>query len=148
MSKCLIIYHSYHHGNTEKIAREMANAVNAELCTADKVKDHNISEFDIIGFGAGIAYGKHYKELFDAVETVNVSQKNVFVFSTCGSGNKGQNKALVETLKNHGAAVAGVFCCNGFDTYGPFKLIGGISKGHPNSKDLSDAKSFIKGIVK
>ena len=31
---------------------------------------------------------------------------------------------------------------------GRLKLIGGISKGHPDDKDLEAARNFIKGIVK
>lgn len=148
MAKCLIIYHSYHHGNTEKLAREMAKAVSAELCTLDKIKNYNPDDFDTIGFGSGIAYGKHYEHLIDAVVGMNLLKKNVFVFSTCGSGNAKQNKTLIGILEKQGANVAGSFTCKGFDTYGAFKIIGGISKGHPDDADFEAARSFIKGIVK
>ena len=36
----------------------------------------------------------------------------------------------------------GRFQCKGFDTYGPFKLIGGIAKGHPDQKDIREAVEF------
>lgn len=147
MSKCLIVYHSYHHGNTGKIAEEMAQAVNAELCTTDKLEGHNIEDYDIIGFGGGIAYGKHYKELFDAAEKMNLTKKKVFVFSTSGSAGTKQNKALLDVLEGKGAFIAGSFNCRGFDTYGPFKLVGGIAKGHPNAEDFAAARSFIADVV-
>ena len=31
---------------------------------------------------------------------------------------------------------------------GPFKLVGGIAKGHPDHKDLADAVIFYKGIIR
>ena len=31
-------------------------------------------------------------------------------------------------------------------TYGPFKLIGGVAKGHPDEKDLADAVQFYRGL--
>lgn len=147
MPKCLIVYHSYHHGNTEKVAEAMAQAVGAELCMADKLKEHNPDEYDILGFGSGIAYGKHYKELFVAAQSINLEKKKVFVFSTSGSAGQKQNKALLELLEGKGAFVAGSFNCRGFDTYGPFKLLGGLAKGHPDADDLAAARSFIADVV-
>ena len=44
--------------------------------------------------------------------------------------------------------IAGKFSCKGYDTFGPFKLVGGIAKGHPNDKDLADAVTFYKGIIR
>jgi len=38
------------------------------------------------------------------------------------------------------------FSCKGFDTVGPFKFIGGISKGRPNEKDLENAKNFARSL--
>ena len=31
--------------------------------------------------------------------------------------------------------------------FGPFKLVGGIAKGHPNDKDLADAVTMAKGLA-
>ena len=44
--------------------------------------------------------------------------------------------------------IVGEFSCKGFDTFGPFKLIGGISKGHPDKNDLDNAKAFFKELEK
>lgn len=40
------------------------------------------------------------------------------------------------------AQIVGSYGCLGFDTFGPFKLVGGIAKGHPDDKDISDALDF------
>ena len=41
----------------------------------------------------------------------------------------------------------GKYSCKGYDTFGPFKLIGGIAKGHPNEKDLAGAVEFYQNIL-
>ena len=42
--------------------------------------------------------------------------------------------------------MVGKFGCKGYDTFGPFKLVGGIAKGHPNEEDMINAADFVKGI--
>ncbi|HWP80472.1 MAG TPA: flavodoxin family protein [Candidatus Acidoferrum sp.] len=147
MKKCLIIYDSYHHGNTEKVAKAMAAASGAGLCRADEVKAADLAQYELVGFGSGIAFGKHYDKLLEAAGRLELSGKEVFVFSTSGAGKDEQNAELIGQLKSAGAAVAGSFACKGFDTYGPFKLIGGIAKGHPDGGELEAAKRFIEGIA-
>ena len=44
------------------------------------------------------------------------------------------------------ATIIGRFACKGYDTFGPFKLVGGIARGHPDDKDLADAVAFFKGL--
>lgn len=148
LKTCLIIYYSYHHGNTEKIANVMAETASAKLCPVDKINTVNMDEYEIIGFGSGIAYSKHYDKLLNAVSELNLKGKNVFVFSTSGTGNVKNNSALIELLKNAGASVIDSFACKGYDTFGPFKLVGGVAKGHPNDNDIATAKQFIERIVK
>jgi hypothetical protein len=38
------------------------------------------------------------------------------------------------------------FACKGWDTWGPFKLVGGINKGRPKEKELDMAREFAKGL--
>jgi flavodoxin len=40
----------------------------------------------------------------------------------------------------------GRFSCKGYDTFGLFKLIGGLAKGHPDDNDLENAVTFFKGL--
>lgn len=147
MKTCLIIYYSYHHGNTEKIADSMAAASNAKVCPLVEIDTVNLQEYEIIGFGAGIAYGKHYDRLLQAVGRLNLQGKRVFVFSTSGMSNIKYNSSLIKLLKDLGATVVGDFTCKGFDTYGPIKLIGGLAKGHPDNDDIAAAKQFILKIL-
>ena len=39
-----------------------------------------------------------------------------------------------------------IYMGGGFDTYGPFKIIGGLKKGHPTEKEIQDAVVFYNGL--
>ena len=49
-------------------------------------------------------------------------------------------------LKEKKTDIIGKFGCKGYDTFGPFKLVGDIAKGHPDEKDLEAAVSFVVGL--
>ena len=79
--KSSIIYISIHHANTEKIAKAMAEVLNAKLA---KPNDVNISElhgYDLIGFGSGIYFAKYHKSLLNLIDKLPVQKsKNAFIF--------------------------------------------------------------------
>ena len=49
-----IVYASVHHGNTEKIAKSIAEGCQVDLIDAVKQPDANLSSYDMIGFASGI----------------------------------------------------------------------------------------------
>ena len=63
--KTLIVCVSQHHGNTKKIADAMAAVLDAEVRRPDDVNVEALAEYDLIGFGSGIAFGKHYQPLLE-----------------------------------------------------------------------------------
>lgn len=145
--KTAIIYKSIHHGNTKKIAEIMANPLEADLVDLKDIDKDIIKEYDLIGFGSGIYYGKPHKKLMKFVEELNqLENRKVFVFSTSGRGKP--NKWLKETLSDKGFEVIGEFHCKGYDTYGLTKLVGGISKGKPDEEDLKNAEKFANRLKK
>ncbi len=145
--KTMIIYKSVHHMNTEKVAKVMAETLGARLAQPEEVDPVSLADYDLIGFGSGIYAGKHDKSLLDLVSTLPPQNKAAFVFSTSGTGGN-QHKVLLEALRQKGFAIKGEFVCAGFDTFGPLRLIGGIKKGHPNAKDLENARAFAKSLMK
>jgi flavodoxin len=146
--KTLIICKSYHHMNTEKVAKEMAEVLGAKLATVEDVKPTDLADYDLIGFGSGIYAGKHHKALLEFAKSLPQQKKAVFIFSTCGSPTgRNQHGVLRDILGQRGFTVKGEFFCPGFDTFGPFKLIGGIKKGHPDVKDLEDSRAFAKSLM-
>lgn len=146
--KVLIIYSSIHHGNTEKIARVMAESINADIVEAKKIKMDTLNEYDLIGFGSGIYYAKFHKNILDLIEKLpKLNNKKAFVFSTSGLGRAKYNAPIEKELKKHNFEIIGSFACKGYDTFGPWKLIGGIAKGRPNGKDFQNAKDFTERLI-
>jgi flavodoxin len=147
--KTLIIYASIHHGNTEKIGKAMAKTLNAEIINVNDVNINNLQNYDLIGFGSGIYGGKFHKNMLDLIEKLpSVDNKRTFIFSTSSMEKKRYNSSIEEKLKEKGFEVIGSFTCKGYDTFGPFKLVGGIGKGRPNEEDIKKAVDFAKGIAK
>ena len=152
--KAIIVYESIHHGNTEKIARAIAEALGADLKKASKVEAKELTKYDLIGFGSGIYYGRHHKNIFDLLKHLPYQKdRKVFIFSTSGIRKlpliNNFNKPLEKKLKEKGFEIAGIFDCRGWDTY-PFivKPFGGVSKGRPNNRDIEDAKEFAERVKK
>ncbi len=146
--KVLITYNSIHRGNTEKIAKAMATAIDADILKYNEVDGYNILDYDLIGFGSGIYYSKANKEIIEFIDSLPpIKNKKAFVFTTSGKGNPDYSSALAEKVSKHGFKVIGEFTCKAFDAWGPLKLIGGINKGRPNADDLKEAQIFVKGLI-
>ena len=145
--KTLIVYTSVHHQNTENVAKVMAEALEADLISVANAKPEMPANYDLVGFGSGIYFGKHHKTLLQFVEMLPpVTQKQAFVFSTSGDGKINHHAALKEKLVNKGFAVVDEFCCKGWDTVGPLKIFGGINKGRPDENDRAAARAFARGL--
>jgi flavodoxin len=149
--KTLIIYVSVHHGNTEKAARVMANTLGADLLPVKQVDARMLEQYNLIGFGSGIYFGRHHKSLLDFVERLpTLENKKAFIFSTSGLGKirffHDFDKPLIEKLQRKGFDIVGEFSCRGYDTYRITKLVGGINKGRPNAQDLRKAEDFARAL--
>jgi flavodoxin len=145
--------YSYHHKNTEKIADVFAKVLDAKIKNPQDIDPKKIREYDLVGFGAGIDSGKHYKPLLDFSDTLpQVNKKIAFIFSTAGlTGDKKRVKdhtALREKLESKGYLIVDEFQCKGFNTNSFLKFFGGMNRGRPNSKDLKDAEEFAIKIKK
>jgi flavodoxin len=152
--KTAIIYISVHHGSTEKIAKEIASVLDAKLLKAEEANPESLSEFDLLGFGSGIYYVKHHKNLLRLIHALPTMEgKKAFIFSTAGVSDRLIEKNL---HKNHQAVrdalvakrldVTGEFSCCGFMTWAYYRLLGGRNKGRPNANDLRRARSFAESL--
>jgi len=147
----LIILVSYHHKNTEKVAQVIANTLGAEMKTPEQTNPESLSNYDIVGFGSGVYFGKLHKDLLEFVDKLpQVAIKKAFIFSTSGrNGNMPKfHKQLKEKLQTKGFQVVSEFNCGAFDTYGLLKIGGGINKGRPNEEDLKQAEEFAQNLKK
>jgi flavodoxin len=151
-NKCLIIVYSYHHNNTSKVAYALSEVLHATVKTPEQVVPEELQEYDLIGFGAGIDSGRHYKPLLDLVDTLQkVDGKPGFVFSTSaiqGAGKvKKDHSLLVKKLESKGYIIMGEFSCKGFNTNSFLKYFGGMNKGRPNTEDLKRAAEFAADLA-
>ena len=145
--KALLIYVSVHHGNTEKVARSMANLLDAELVQPKQADAVRLEQYDLIGFGSGVYFGRHHASLLDFVDRLHmVRDKKAFIFSTSGLRKipfvHDFDRSLKERLRRKGFDVIGEFSCRGYDTSRAAMILGGINRGRPNARDLQQADDF------
>jgi flavodoxin len=143
--KSLIILVSYHHNNTRKIAEVITKVINAEIKTLQQINLEELNQYDLVGFGSGIYFWKHHKDLLELAEKLPQQiNKKVFIFSTSANTENAPkfHSLLREKLQSKGYTIAGEFNCAGFNTWGPLKLVGGTKKDRPNSDDLKHAEEF------
>lgn len=138
-----LIYASRHHGNTKKIVDAVEAECDITSFDADKGDIPNLAECEFIGFASGIDFGKMYEPVVEAANMVLTKGQKVFALFTSGGGSveKYANQ-IKEIAEKNGCEFIGFYGCKGFDTYGPFKLVGGINKGHPDKTDLFSAVAF------
>lgn len=146
--KILIIVKSKHNDNTLKIAEAMSEIAPVTVTELSNAKKYKLNEYDIVGFGSGIYFGKHDKELFKFVDGLNDKKAYSFVFSTSGSKSFDKNnKKLIKLLESKNKVVLGSFGCLGFDKFFLFAVCGGINKGRPNIDDFEASQKFILEVI-
>lgn len=156
LPKSLLLLCSYHHRNTEKIAKVIAEVLDAQIKTPLQTSPEEVHDYSLIGFGSGIYSSRHHKLLLDFVDQLpKVENKNAFIFSTYGAPKFIANKEFI--LKNHlllrekllskGYKVIGEFGCAGFNTNSFLKRFGGINRGKPDTEDLKRAKEFARNLI-
>ncbi len=145
--KTIIIYASTHHGNTKRVVDAISKECDVELVDATKVHEKDLREYDLIGFASGIFFSKFSEQVLNFARVNLQANKKVFFIATAGNPIKGNFNSIAGIVKEKSCNEVGRFQCKGFDTYGPFKLFGGIQKGHPDETELKEAVEFYKGIA-
>jgi flavodoxin len=145
--KTIIIFESYHHKNTEKIARVLAQALQAKLYRPEQVNISKLSDFSLIGFGTGIYYGKPHEKVQHFLEQLPyLKNKKAFLFTTSGLLRDEYTQNIRDRISKKGLLPIGIFACKGYDTYGPFKVIGGLNRRHPDLEDFYNAEIFANDL--
>lgn len=146
--KILTVVESKHLENTLKIANAMSEAVPMTITSVDNAVKYDFKDYDIVGFGSGIYFGKHDERILKFVDGLSDENAYSFVFSTSGGADfEKNNKALIQLLEKKNKNVLGTFSCKGLDKFFIFRLFGGTNKGRPNEQDLADAQGFILDIT-
>ncbi len=146
--KTAIVYVSTHHGNTKKLAEAIAAVYEVTLIDGAKEEVIDLTGYDCIGLAAGIAFGSFYPRMLNLMKESLPEGKKVFFLYTCGLKQKGYMNAAVKIAIEKGCSILGEYGCLGFDTYGLFKLIGGIAKGHPSDDEIAEAVEFFDKTVR
>ena len=151
--KSLLVLFSYHHKNTEKIAKVFAKVLDAQIKMPQQIKPEELQDYNLVGFGSGIYGEKHHEDLLNlADKLLQVTNKKAFIFST--SAIMGKNKVandhseLLEKLQSKGYIIVDEFACKGFNTNSFMKYLGGMNKGRPNAEDLRHAEEFAENLKK
>jgi len=149
--KSLLVLFSYHHKNTEKIAKVFAKVLDAQIKMPKQINPDELQDYNLVGFGSGIYSDKHHKSLLDLADKIpQVTNRKAFIFST--SAMMGEDKVakdhsmLREKLQFKGYMIVDEFACKGFNTNSFLKYFGGMNKGRPNAEDLKHAEEFAQSL--
>jgi flavodoxin len=150
-TKSLLVLYSYHHKNTEKIAKVFAKVLDAQIKTPQQVNLKGLQEHSLISFGSGIYGAKHHTYLLALADRLpQVANKKAFIFSTSGITGEAKvakdHSLLREKLQSKGYLIVDEFGCKGFNTNSFLKLFGGMNKGRPNAEDLKNAEEFASNL--
>lgn len=145
--KTAIVFYSVHHQNTKKLVDAIkAEQADIELIDLSENQSVKLDEYDRIGVASGIYYSKFAKPLLEYLQAYLPENKQVFALYTCGQNRPSHTKAVKALVQEKNGSYLGEYGCLGFDTFGPFKLIGGLKKGHPTSEEIRGAVEFYRAL--
>ncbi|WP_371679936.1 flavodoxin family protein [Streptomyces sp. NBC_01276] len=147
--KTVIVCASVSHGNTRRVADTMAPVLGAKVVSPEEAGPAELAGADLVGFGSGVFLGSLHPRLTDFVKALPAGRGRAFVFATSGLPEMPFapfTRPLVRLLEGKGFEVDGSFSCRAFDTWTPFKLVGGINKQRPDAEDLAAARAFAERL--
>jgi flavodoxin len=144
--KTAIVYYSRHHGNTKKLVDAIAAKNDVDLIDVTAQPSADLAGYDRIGFASGIYYNSFAKQLLSFAETSLPEGKDVFYLFTHGAPKGVFLTSIRKIAEQKNCREIGSYHCLGFDTFGPFKLLGGIAKGHPTEEEIKGAVEFYSKL--
>ena len=145
--KTVIVYYSKHHGNTKKLLDAIAGAdPTVVLIDVTAQPSADLSDYDRIGFASGIYYSSFAKQIVTFASEHMPEGKDVFYIYTHGAPKGDFLKAMREIAGKKRCREIGAYHCQGYDTFGPFKLVGGLAKGHPTEAEIAAAVTFYQRL--
>ena len=151
LMKTLIIYQSFHHHNTEKIIKHIADNYPVKLLSISQATSGLIKKYYHVGFAGGVYFGKPHRLFYETIPKLKIKNKNIFLITTSGIpslpfiSDYHQNFKLL--FNKSGLNIKSWFETRGFDTYPLFtRLFGGINQNRPNQKDLKNALHWFGNL--
>jgi len=146
MKNTILFYYSVHHGNTKKIVKALEARFGITLVRVPCDELPSLEAYGLVGFASGVYMSEFGKPLLDLANRLQLEGKDCFTLYTCGAVSGKYDGRFVKLLESKGANVVGRFHCRGYDTFGPFKLVGGIAKDRPDEADVADAIRFFEKL--
>ena len=147
MRKIAIVYASRHHGNTLQLLKAISGKYDITLIDAVEGPYRDLEAYELIGFASGIDFGKFYEPVEQFLRSNLPVDKQVFFLYTCARTHSGFTRSVRLAAEQKNATVLGEYGCKGYNTYGPWKLIGGMNKHHPSEDELADAVCFFESLL-
>lgn len=144
--KTAICYYSRHHGNTLAVLDAMTEGCDVDLIDVTARMAVRLDQYDRIGFASGIYFSKFSPVVVNFAHQYLPEGREVFFVYTYGAPKVSLPGNITAAVKEKGCRILGQFGCRGYDTFGPFKLIGGLAKGHPTKEELEGAVRFYQSL--
>ena len=149
--KTVILYRSKHHGNTKQLVDAIAAAHAGDVDTIDvaslgKNEYPDISGYHCVIAASGIYFGEFDKNLKRVLDHCLQAEDKVFGLMTFGGKASHYGRDLKGLCQVKFANLMSFYGCLGFDTWGPFKLAGGVQKGHPTAEEVQGAVDWYDKI--
>ena len=145
--KTAIVFYSQHHKNTRKLVEAIKESdPEVKLIDVSVTKVAELDGYDRIGIASGIYYSRFAKLLMEYLTTHLPEGKEVFALYTCGQMRASYTKDIKALVEEKKGTYRGEYGCFGFDTFGPFKLVGGLQKGHPTEEEIQSAVDYYNNL--
>lgn len=144
--KTIIIYDSSHHMNTRKLA-EALQGPGVAVVPITEAGALSLNDYDLIGLASGIEFSQLRPSIRNLVLNRLQPGMKVFFLYTAGRPSPRYVQPMEQAAKEKGVQVLGAFGCHGLDTWGPFALIGGMNRGHPDVRDIAAARTFFRQVT-
>lgn len=145
--KIVIIYASTHHRNTYKLVKAISDKYHIDIIDATQQSSASLENYDVIGFASGIDFGKFYESIEIFAKENLPMEKQVFFLYTCAKNRKGFTDSMRGIVTQKKAVILGEYGCKGFNTYGSWKVIGGMNKNHPTEDEILQAVEFFSSCI-
>ena len=147
--KTAIIYYSKHHGNTRKLLEPIASLHDVDLIDVTagrRAAKADLKQYDRIGIASGVYAGSLSRHLIKYLKRKLPKGRDVFyIYTSAGTGAKALSKAR-RIARSRKCREIGTYYSRGYNTFGPFKLVGGTSKGHPTAEEIRGALEFYENL--
>ena len=97
--------------------------------------------------GTGIYYGKIDADLARVLANTLCEGQQVFALMTYGGKDKWYGKDIDGLCRMRKANFLTSYGCLGYDTWGPYKFMGGIWKDRPNDEDIQGAVAHYQRLM-